>query len=543
MISKLAYLLALCAASCTADATTDTLAPTLPIVDLGYAIHQASLVNASNRYYNFSNIRYAAPPLGDLRFAAPLPPLYNRSAGIQDGSYGNICPQQYPKWLSTFAKSSDPGLLQTLSLSPGMEDCLFLDVVVPQKTFQRKLSNAAVGLKSRGAPVLVWIYGGGYVAGDKNTGSNPVGLLSQSQEDTIFVSFNYRLGAFGFLAGPTLQSNGTANAGLLDQRLALEWIQTHIHLFGGDPSRVTLLAESAGGGSIMHHITAYGGIRDKRSPFQQAIVQSPGFLPFPGHFEQEQVFMQFLKVANASSLRELRKLPQETLMNASAEVIANASYGTFAFGPVVDGSFVPDLPGKLLLQGNFDHNLKVMVGHNANEGLIFTDPNANNTTGYNRVLKNVLSTSTQQVLDYISQVLYPENYNGSYSYTNAFNRLDLTISELFFTCNTNYISRAFANTTYAYLFSLPPALHGQDTPYVFFDGPNPAVVNTTLATILQKYILQFAATGSPNAIGLPTFPQYGNESSALNLNQTQISLIKDPTANERCLWWQKALYL
>jgi len=83
---------------------------------------------------------------------------------------------------------------------------------------------------------------------------------------------NYRVGAFGFLAGPTLQSNGTANSGLYDQRLALDWVQQHIAKFGGDPNRVTILGESAGGGSVFHQITAFGELRPV--PFQQAIPQS-----------------------------------------------------------------------------------------------------------------------------------------------------------------------------------------------------------------------------------------------------------------------------
>ena len=124
------------------------------------------------------------------------------------------------------------------------EDCLFLDVIVPQNIFHKttKETNAR-----KGAPVLVWIYGGGYTAGEK-TGFgqyNPAGLIKASQqsgsEGIVFVSMNYRLGAFGFLAGPTLVSDGTANAGLYDQRLALEWVRQNIHLFGGDPHRVTVI--------------------------------------------------------------------------------------------------------------------------------------------------------------------------------------------------------------------------------------------------------------------------------------------------------------
>jgi carboxylesterase type B len=104
---------------------------------------------------------------------------------------------------------------------------------------------------------IVWIYGGGFTAGDKtniNTG-NPAGLIHRSNDSIVYVALNYRLGAFGWLSGPTLQTDGTANAGLLDQRFALQWIQKHIASFGGDPDQVTVMGESAGGASIMHQIT------------------------------------------------------------------------------------------------------------------------------------------------------------------------------------------------------------------------------------------------------------------------------------------------
>lgn len=134
------------------------------------------------------------------------------------------------------------------------EDCLFLDVIVPQEIFDQRDQGY-------GAPVLVWIYGGGYTAGSKGGSGNPAGLLQASGMNAqsgrvIYVAMNYRLGATGWLSGPTFQANGgAANAGLYDQRFALEWVQKYIHLFGGDKNRVTVFGESAGGGSIMHQIT------------------------------------------------------------------------------------------------------------------------------------------------------------------------------------------------------------------------------------------------------------------------------------------------
>ena len=295
---------------------------TTPIVDLGYAIQQASLSivsinllvpgyvltphesNQSNSYYNFSNIRYAAPPLGNLRFAAPAPPLQNRSAGVQDGSYGKICPNSYTNWQ-----------IGALSLNPGAsnedEDCLFLDVIVPKSVYDNKDRRGPV-------PVMVWFYGGGFTLGSKYSAGNPTGLLDQSLDleagGQIWVGFNYRLGAFGWLNGPSFARSGTPNAGLYDQRMVLDWVQEHIHLFGGDPCQVTAFGESAGAGSILHQITAYGGVE---APFTQAIMQSPAFIPKPLKEQSETVFEEFLAAANVTTLAEARKL--DTSVSTASE--------------------------------------------------------------------------------------------------------------------------------------------------------------------------------------------------------------------------------
>ena len=176
---------------------------------------------------------------------------------------------------------------------------------------------------------------------------------------------NYRLGAFGWLSGPTFQSDGTANAGLHDQRFALEWIKQHISKFGGDPSRVTVFGESAGGGSIMHQITAYGG--KKGVCFQQAVPQSPGFLPYVSNQQQEQTLNGFLGLLNVKTIEEARQQPFSALVRANAIQVGASPYGQFTYGPTVDGDFVPALPGVLMLHGEYAKDLKVMVGHNADE--------------------------------------------------------------------------------------------------------------------------------------------------------------------------------
>jgi carboxylesterase type B len=238
----------------------------LPIVDLGYARQQASSYNvgqlilpdeqipdklqATGGYYSFSNIRYAAPPVGDLRFAAPQAPAVDRSQ-VQTGSVNRICPQANPAWeiiagqwipeyllenktsftMSDFNLTIPSSNSSAATATGETEDCLFLDVVVPEGIFNSNKQH----------PVLVWIYGGGYTAGSKSGSGNPAGLLERSQLDNssgvIYVAMNYRLGAMGWLSGPTFQENATANAGLYDQRFALEWVQQNIHLFGGKMMR------------------------------------------------------------------------------------------------------------------------------------------------------------------------------------------------------------------------------------------------------------------------------------------------------------------
>ena len=262
-------------------------ASSLPIVDLGYERHQAAALNASTGIYNFTNIRFAQPPVGNLRWMPPVAPT-GRNAQVQNG--GNLqiwCPQAAPAWgliAANFSvawiegkgndfnfNASYAALLAMATANPAAlsaapdprqkEDCLFLNVFAPQAGFNKTLPATGKG----GAAVLVWyvneldvllllantrirIYGGGYTEGFKGGYSLSETLQQAGSEEFIFVEMNYRLGAFGFLSGPTLQAaGGVSNAGFYDQRAALEWVQKYIHLFGGDPSRVTVMGESAGG--------------------------------------------------------------------------------------------------------------------------------------------------------------------------------------------------------------------------------------------------------------------------------------------------------
>lgn len=202
----------------------------LPTVDLGYEIHQASSfdvsasknTNVRNKFakseqsagdfYNFSNIRYAEPPVGELRFRAPVPPR-GRSRTINQGTVGRICPQALPAWHSIAAQfvpaylSGQPfngsAAKAALAANPPLprpqdprasEDCLFLDVIVPLKVF----SNVGDAGKAT-VPVLLWFHGGGFATGEKTGGGayNPTGLFNASRvavsKEFVFVAMNYRV--------------------------------------------------------------------------------------------------------------------------------------------------------------------------------------------------------------------------------------------------------------------------------------------------------------------------------------------------------------
>ena len=212
------------------SATITKRGPSL-VVDLGYEVYQGSY-NATTQLNEYLGIRYAQDTSGSNRWQPPQPPLTNRNKTLPATALPQRCPQSPP------AGGLTPGYNST-----GSEDCLFLSVYTA--------SNAS------DLPVFVWIHGGGYGAGQGNQEVST--LMGNNSNGFVGVVIQYRLGAFGFLAGDEVQTFGTANGGLLDQHYALEWVQKYIHLFGGDPRRVTIAGESAGGGSVMLQSMAYGG--------------------------------------------------------------------------------------------------------------------------------------------------------------------------------------------------------------------------------------------------------------------------------------------
>ncbi|RMZ87146.1 hypothetical protein DV736_g5626, partial [Chaetothyriales sp. CBS 134916] len=546
----------------------------LPIVDLGYQVHQASNYNETSQLYNFSNIRYAQPPVGQLRWAKPQFPEGRNSTVTTGPSIEPICPQSNPAWYisggqflaavtngstSTFnftaAQDAEDAYIASVSASTTSdpkqrEDCLFLDVVVPAKVFNATRAENSWGPwdgdcannAAGGAPVLIWIFGGGYVGGWKRSSGNPSGLIKASNNSIIFVAMNYRLGALGFMAGNKLkESGGVPNAAFYDQRLAIEWVAKYIHLFGGDKNQITVMGESAGGGSIEHQITAFGGKAPVR--FQRAIAQSPAWEPQPVTDSQDSVASAYLDLLNVSSFAEARALNSSAVILAQTIQVVNSPYGRYYYGPVVDGpgGFAPKIPGQLFAEGDFAHNVTVMNGHNANEGPMFTPPAAVLTDDVGPSIELAYPFLSNDTINYIVNDLYPPIYDGTYPWTSNLTRAEAIIVDGAFTCNNHYLNKAFGNKTWAYEFQVPPAFHGFDVAYTFWDGhSSTSGFSTKVASVLQGYIVNFVKSGNPNSPSLPVFPQQGQNASMNGLNVSYIGPQKDPTVNQRCVFWQQA---
>lgn len=308
------------------------------------------------------------------------------------------------------------------------------------------------------------------------------------------------------------------------------------------------MGESAGGGSIIHHLTAYGGAKDAPL-FQQAIIQSPAYIPRPYESQAEDSFSILLAAANVSTLAELKELDTYNLQVANKLSQLSNFYGNFQFGPAPDGSFLPELPEKLLASGHYHKGVQVMVAHNTFEGQVYTDPAATNSSAFDTYMKLYFPDAPASALEELATEFYPAVYNStSLPWTTPFERLRSAIEDFTFVCHAYFVGETLGgrndSAAYSYLFSVPPGTHTLDTHYTYYVNStwSSTVTNVTTAQYLQGYLTSFAESGNPNRLGLPEFPAYGPSRQDLNLNQTFVDVRKDPAANRRCDWWRAASY-
>jgi para-nitrobenzyl esterase len=296
----------------------------------------------------WKGIRYGAPPVGDLRWRAPVAP--EPWTEVADATaFGPVSPQ--PK--------------SPIPLGPGTrisEDCLFLNVWAP--------SGGDAAESAAAKPVMVWVHGGAYIFG---SGSQPLydGRALASRGDVIVVTLNYRMGAFGFLDLSGLESAGQqfdTNLGLRDVLHALHWVKDNIAEFGGDPTQVTLFGESAGAAIITTLLTvpAAAGL------FARAIAQSAPATSVYDSARAKTVAELVLDRLGVSAA-EARSVPVDALVDASMyafDHVPTNTPGTLAYAPTVDGDLVPDYPVKLAREGR-SHPVPLIIGTNRDEAALF----------------------------------------------------------------------------------------------------------------------------------------------------------------------------
>jgi len=476
------------------------------------------VVDAATGIRMFKGIPFAQPPVGDLRWKEPQP-VKNWDGVLKADHFGPNAMQK-----NVFG--------DMLFRSSGMsEDCLYLNVWTPAKTGKEKL------------PVLVYFYGGGFVAGDGS--ESRYDGESLAQRGIVTVTVNYRLGIFGLLAHPELTKESShqasGNYGLLDQHEALVWVQKNIAAFGGDPNRVTIDGESAGSISVCAQMAS----PLSKGLFSAAIGESGGIFPVPTLADGEKRGAEFQKTVGANSLADLRAIPADKLLDLAAK------QGGFSMAIVVDGYFLSKQASAIYAAGEQQH-VPLLAGWNSAEipyqaflqGLPPTPEN------YLKKIKQAYPNDTATVLK-----LYPGS-NPEEIVKSA----TALASDRFIVYSTwlweEQAAKTGGNPVYSYIFSrprpamvaamgnakpglaggiiksdtkeapskLPPPLagaaHASEIEYALGNLPGNKVYNWgpddfKVSETMESYFANFIKTGNPNGKNLPKWPA-NNASGILN---------------------------
>ncbi|HLH08581.1 MAG TPA: carboxylesterase family protein [Terriglobales bacterium] len=453
---------------------------------------------------SFKGIPFAAPPVGDLRWRPPQPPA--KWSGVRQATeYGHDC-MQLP-----FPSDAAP-----LGTKPA-EDCLVLNVWVPEH-------------RTGKLPVMVWIYGGGFV----NGGSSPA-VYDGSQfakRGLVFVSFNYRLGRFGFFAHPALTKESKdgmlGNYGYMDQIAALKWVQKNIGAFGGDPKEVTVFGESAGGFAVHMLMT---------SPLatglmQRAMVESGGGRSAlnntylhesrDGKPSAEEIGVAFAKKNgisgdDAEALKKLRALPAETVVDGLNMASMGQAASTYS-GPMIDGKIITAQAGTLYEAGKYQH-VPMVVGANS------MDIGFSHAKSVDELFASFGSNASAAKVAYDAADSKNLMFLGMKVAADQF-----MIEPARFVAQT--LSSAgdpvwefrFAYVADSMRSQWPGAPHATEIPFVFDTvkakyGSALTPEDEAIARQTNEYWANFAKTGNPNGPGLPKWPEYNAKSDELLIIQ------------------------
>ncbi|XP_052315951.1 acetylcholinesterase [Oncorhynchus keta] len=529
----------------------------------------------------FLGIPFAEPPLGKKRFrkAEPKKPW---SYLFEASSYPNACYQ--------FVDTSFPGFQGSEMWNPNREmseDCLYLNIWVPTSARPHNLT------------VMVWIYGGGFYSGSSSLDVYDGRYLAHS-EKVVVVSMNYRIGAFGFLALHG-SSEAPGNVGLLDQRMALQWVQDNIHFFGGNPKQVTIFGESAGAVSVGMHLLS----PDSRPTFTRAILQSgapncPWATVTPAEAHRRAVMLGKLvgcpSGGNDTELVDcLRNKPPQELIDQEWQVMPWSAIFRFSFVPVIDGVVLPDNPEAMLSSGNFK-DTQILLGVNQDEGSFFLLYGA---PGFSKDNESLISR--EDFLESVKLSVPHANEIGQEAvvlqYTDWFDEnngvknrdaLDDVVGDHNVICPLQHFARSYAQFhsnqganngqpagnagatakdgnsqggVYLYLFDHRASnlawpewmgvIHGYEIEFVF-GMPLEKRLNYTaeeekLSRRMMRYWANFARTGNPNinfdgsVDSRRKWPQFTNsEQKHVGLNTESMKIHKG-LRNQLCAFWNRFL--
>ncbi len=433
----------------------------------------------------FRGIPFAAPPVGDLRWKAPQP------APAWEGI----------KMTTKFAPAAFQGGNPPSGKS---EDCLYLNIWTPAKSAKEKV------------PVLVWIYGGGFSFGST---SDPVHNGEHlARKGVVLVSIAYRVGQLGFLAHPELSAENpdkvSGNYGLLDMIAGLQWIQKNIAAFGGDPNKVTIFGESAGGiaVSMLCASPLAGGL------FHGAISQSGGsFGPtrpttYPGENmktlqQAEQEGVEYVRNAGVASIADLRKIEPDSLP---------MGMGMGGAWPIVDGVVIPDDQYLLYEAGKYN-DVPILVGYNSDEGASFSRERtpeeyfAGVRARYGKYADDLIKAypAAETSVPKTARDLSRDAAFGWQTWIWARLQSGTGKSKVFYYYFDQHPDYPEDSPRYGY-----GSPHGQDVVYVFMhlDKSKPETTESDLAIseAMGTYWTNFAKYGDPNGPGVPEWPAFSD---------------------------------
>ncbi len=497
MIASLPF--AVCASAEARDANASSDAPRVTIAN-------GTLVGLYDRQQGlniFKGIPFARPPVGDLRWREPQP-VKNWKGERQATKFSAQCMQR---------RIFDDMVFRSNGVS---EDCLYLNVWTPAEIRSGEKPGEPL-------PVLVYMYGGGFVAGD---GSEPrYDGASMAQKGIVTVTFNYRLGVFGMFAHPELTKESphgaSGNYTLLDQNAALKWVHDNIAAFGGDPKRVTIAGESAGSASVSAHMASplsrdliAGAIGESGA----MITSSRGSVPL---VEAEQAGAQFAKSIGANSLAALRALPAEKLLNAAAKI------QTPVFRIILDGYFFPKSPRAVFEAGEQAH-VPLLAGTNSQEswyGALLQDREPT-VANYRSVIEALYGEHAELV-----EQMYP-----AASEEQVKQSLTELASDRFLSFGTwkwvDLHGLTSGKPAFYYFYAHPRpkqrakpdapgdsgAVHSAEIEYAMGNLDSNEVYAWTeddykVSRLMQQYFANFIKTGDPNGEGLLEWPAYHSEAT------------------------------